>query len=156
MTCHFFEKGKKEAPDVEERQLKLPKTIFQQLEVMVSDQDKKGRLREKILRPEEQEVRNQWISREEVRQMSRLLDLPVSAARLHRAPKKKLQPHPQPRRKRRITMTLLKEPGQAILVDESKEDMKRPKRSMTLFVREKRVTKKPEDDRQYLRVHPAR
>ena len=142
-------KRKSEPKEEEEPRPKLPRTMFQQLEVMVADQEIQGALRQKILKKGEgQRLLNQWLPKEEVRQMSKLLDLPISAARLHRGPRKKLQKCPTEEKKRRITMMLLEQPGQAILVDESKEEMKRPKkkssvawRGLTLFVREKRVEK---------------
>ena len=138
---------RKQTEEEEQDRLKMPRTMFQQLEVMVSDHELQGKIRRKVLRHEEQRRRmNQWLQKDEVDQMSRLLNLPLSAVRLHRTPRRKLQELPKEEQKRRITMMLLQEPGQALLVDESKEDMKRPKkkssvawRGMTLFVREKRV-----------------
>ena len=132
-------KTEEEEPD----NMKMPRTMFQQL----------GRLR-KILRHEDQRKRmNQWPQKNKVRQMSKLLDLPLSAVRLHRSPRKKMQELPKEEKKRRITMMLLKEPGKAMVVDESKEDMKRPKKKSSvawrgrheLFVRERREHMKQPD-----------
>ena len=47
-------------------EMKMPRTMFQQLEVMVSDQDLKGKLKRKIAKAEEgKKLHNQWIPREE-------------------------------------------------------------------------------------------
>ncbi|OLQ12070.1 hypothetical protein AK812_SmicGene4036 [Symbiodinium microadriaticum] len=50
------------------------------------------------------EKANEWLPKAEVEKLSALLDLPLSSARVHRAPGKRLQ-HPGPRRKKpRITV----------------------------------------------------
>ena len=142
-------KRKKAEEGEEEPSMKLPRTMFQQLQVMVSDQDLTGRLKQRIMKKgDEKQLKNQWLPRNELKQIRRLLDLPVSAARLHRAPRKKLQAHPQKKNKRRVTLMLLEEPGQALLLDEKKNEAKRKKcsaswRGMTLFVNEVEKTPEP-------------
>ena len=72
---------------------------------------------------------NEWLPRKEIAQLGRLLDLPLAAARVHRAPRKRLQ-HPGPRgSKRRITMMLGEDPDQVMIADESAAEVDaRPRR----------------------------
>ena len=70
------------------------------------------------------EVRgNEWLSRMEVEKLGEVLDLPVSSVRLHRAPRKRLQPSGRPGGKARLTVMFGQEPDQAMLVQETATEM---------------------------------
>ncbi len=85
---------------------------------------------------------NSWMSRSELRSLRRLLQLPVKAARIHFAPRKRLQRPPNEQPRKRISVLLGEEPNMALLVQEEAEDMrKNPRRKapflwrgMTIFV----------------------
>ena len=72
---------------------------------------------------------NEWLPRAEVDRLGQLLDLPLSSARLHRAPRKRLQ-HPGPQAKKaRITVMFGEDPKQAMIAQETAEEVrKRPAR----------------------------
>ena len=72
---------------------------------------------------------NEWLPRKEVARLSHLLDLPLSPARLHRAPRKRLQ-HPGPQaRKARMTVMFGTDPKQALVAQETAEEVQqRPAR----------------------------
>ena len=151
---------KRKAEEDDEQKAKIPRTMFQQLQVMVSDQEFKGLLRQKILKKgEERKRHSQWLPKE-VKQIRRLLDLPVSAVRLHRTPRKKLQPVPNGKKRRRITIMLLEGPGEAMIVDESTKDMEKPRktcsvawRGLTVFVNpEAKKSKKEPPHKAYVQI----
>ena len=73
--------------------------------------------------------KNEWLPKGEVQRLAALLDLPLSSARLHRAPRKKLQ-HPGPRRKKpRVTVMFAEDPSQALVAEETAEQVEaRPAR----------------------------
>ena len=75
------------------------------------------------------EKANEWLPKAEVEKLSALLDLPLSSARVHRAPRKRLQ-HPGPRRKKpRITVMFSEDPSQALVAEETAEQVEeRPSR----------------------------
>ena len=126
---------------------KFRRQFFQQLEVMTAE----NHLPEKILKlmnVQKDGKQNLWLPKQEVKLLGRLLNLPVTAARLHRAPRKKLQETPNKKARRRITVMLLENPGEALVVDEDVQQMKTPRkrasapwRGMTLFVRDKKSQK---------------
>ena len=72
---------------------------------------------------------NEWLPRREVEQLARLLDVPLSAARVHRRPRKRLQ-HPGPRGdKARLTVMYGQDPNQVLLAQESPGEVaQRPRR----------------------------
>ena len=91
---------------------------------------------------------NHWMRRDEVRRLARTLDMPVTAIRLHRQPRKRLHPPPGRHDRRRITVMLLQKEGEAMVSDETvnqvKEQPRRkttmPWRGMTMFLKERRKT----------------
>ena len=97
---------------------------------------------------------NEWLSRSEVKVLRRILDLPVVSARLHVAPRKRMQRPPANviGERGRVSVMLGEQPGLALLVEETKEEVKaHPRkrspfqwRGLTLFVREGEVPKGPE------------
>lgn len=108
------------------------------------------------LKKEEAEERrsNEWLAREELRVLQRLLDLPVRAARVHFAPRKRLQRPPNDKPRRRVSVLLGQEPGMALLVqEEAHEVQSKPRRrapflwrGLTVFVDDKEEKKKAEED----------
>lgn len=64
---------------------------------------------------------NSWLSRSELRSLRRLLQLPVKAARIHYAPRKRLQRPPNGRPRKRISVLLGEEPSMALLVQEEEK-----------------------------------
>ncbi|CAE7891118.1 TY1B-ER1, partial [Symbiodinium necroappetens] len=61
---------------------------------------------------------NEWLPRGQVRKLAELLDMPLTAARFHRAPRKRLQ-NPGPRwRRHRVTVMLGEDPKQVMIAEE--------------------------------------
>ena len=95
---------------------------------------------------------NEWLAREELRVLQRLLDLPVRAARVHFAPRKRLQRPPNDKPRRRVSVLLGQEPGMALLVqEEAHEVQNKPRRrapflwrGLTVFVAEEEEPRKKE------------
>ena len=77
---------------------------------------------------------NSWLSRSELRSLRRLLQLPVKAARIHYAPRKRLQRPPNDKPRKRISVLLGEEPSMALLVQEEEEDMRRNPRRKAPFL----------------------
>ncbi|CAE7368424.1 RE2, partial [Symbiodinium sp. KB8] len=71
---------------------------------------------------------NEWLPRGQVRKLADLLDMPLTAARFHRAPRKRLQ-NPGPRwRRHRVTVMLGQDPRQVMIAEETPDDVaKRPR-----------------------------
>lgn len=138
--------GEEELPE-EEMRKKFQRSFFSQVKVMVSDQHLPEKLREQVQGMADRTGRrNQWISRREVKQLSRLLDLPITSARLHRMPRKRMQKPPGNRPRGRLSVMLLQEEGQAMVVHEKPEDVKKEprKKAPTLWRGLTMFTKKEE------------
>ncbi|OLQ12139.1 Transposon Ty1-DR1 Gag-Pol polyprotein [Symbiodinium microadriaticum] len=71
---------------------------------------------------------NEWLPRGQVRKLAELLDMPLTAARLHRAPRKRLQ-NPGPRwRRHRVTVMIGEDPKQVMIAEEDPAQVsKRPR-----------------------------
>ena len=124
---------------------KLGQAFCRQLTVMVSDQDLQQKVRHKIHgMVQERLPQNQWLPRSEVRALTRILGVPVTAARLHRGPRKRLQKGDASKRRGRITVMLLETPGEVIIANEDSDQAKNNSqrkmgylwRGMTLFTKE--------------------
>ena len=104
------------------------------------------------------ERKNEWIKGEEVQKLAELLDLPITAIRLHKQPRKKMQSPGNKTGRGRITVMILKKAGEAIVYHENADEVKRKPRGsmpmkwrgMTLFVKEK--IKKAKDCLAYIQV----
>jgi hypothetical protein len=72
---------------------------------------------------------NEWLGREEVERVSRLLDVPLSSARLHRVPRKRLQdPGPE---KKRPRWTIMLTQDQVTVAQETPDQVEeRPRRKI--------------------------
>ena len=96
-------------------------------------------------------LKNEWLSRAEVDYLGELLDIPLEAVRLHRAPRKRLQAPGGNVRCHRTTLMLKPEGHQVLVAKETPGEMKlRPRRrvpflwrGLTLFSRpSRRVSEK--------------
>jgi len=77
--------------------------------------------------------RNEWLRSEEVKQLARVMDMPITAVRVHRQPRTVLQPPPAGKERRRITVMLLEKRGDAVVSqEESKEVEDHPRRKTGL------------------------
>ena len=87
---------------------------------------------------------NEWASRQEVRRLAALLNLPVVGARYHHMPRKRFHPPPTGKKRARITVMLSEEVGSAMVCQESALEVEEhPRRrgahewkGVTLFVKE--------------------
>ena len=151
LPAQFRKRGPEHLEDLDEAALKKVKTseFANYVFTAVSDAQLFGT----------EEKANEWLPRAEVKQLAGLLDLPLTSARLHRGPRKRLQ-NPGPRnRKPRITLMLGQEHGHAMVARESAEEVRqRPKRKcphlwrgMTLFLKSGRKASlsKPSQPRKY-------
>ena len=96
---------------------------------------------------------NEWLSRAEVKSLTKLLGLPVSSARLHLGPRKRMQkPGNKKGAKSRVSVLLGREPGVALLVYETAQEVaQHPRRrspfewrGLTLFLESKGKQKEPQ------------
>ncbi|CAE7864387.1 TY1B-PL [Symbiodinium microadriaticum] len=95
-------------------------------------------------------LKNEWLSRAEVDYLGELLDIPLEAVRLHRAPRKRLQAPGGNVRCHRTTLMLKPEGRQVLVAKETPGEMKlRPRRrvpflwrGLTLFSRPSRRVSK--------------
>ena len=89
--------------------------------------------------------KNEWLSKAEVCQLGKLLDLPLSSVRLHRAPRKRLQCPGVHRARPRTTVMFQKDPSNVLVGQETAEQVaQRPQRrvpflwrGMTLFTKQR-------------------
>ena len=85
---------------------------------------------------------NQWLGRQELRSLRRLLQLPVKAARIHYAPRKKMQKPPNSKPRSRLSVLIGQDPSMALMVQETPDEASQnPRRrapflwrGMTLFI----------------------
>lgn len=135
-------------------------SFFHQVQFMVAEKDFSEEFSMKLQLDESRKLNNQWLSRQEVRQLSKLLDVPISAARLHRTPRKRFQPLPSRKKRGRITVMLQETPGQVIISNEDSTQLEdRPRRragscwrGMTLFTRVKRPVEEEKEGKGYVEV----
>ncbi len=66
---------------------------------------------------------NEWITRYELSILKQLTGLPITAARLHRAPRKKFMRPPKSVARSRLTVLIGKDPIDTFVVEETKEQM---------------------------------
>ena len=145
----------------DEMRRKLQRSFFSQVQVMVSDQHLPEKLRDQVQNMADKTgKKNQWISRKEVKQLARLLDMPITSARLHRAPRKRMQKPPGGKQRGRLSVMLLQEEGQALVVHEKAEEVKKmPRkkapsmwRGLTMFTRMQTTTIEREQEEVYIQV----
>ena len=140
---------------------KFRKAFFEQVQVMVSDAHLPEKVRRKVQSWSDREgAQNQWIPRAEVRQLAKLLEMPITAARLHRMPRKRMQRPPQGKRRGRVTVMLLQQPGEAMVVQENEEEVREAPRKrapstwrgLTMFTRSKEKKKEVEGQEVYIQI----
>ena len=84
---------------------------------------------------------NEWITRHEVELLRQLTGLPITAARLHRFPRKRFMK--PPRKRARVTILMGKDPDNIFMVEEDQEEAAKhprrrssfPWRGMTFFLK---------------------
>ena len=95
---------------------------------------------------------NEWVTRYELMLLRQLTGLPVTAARLHRAPRKKMMRPPKVTSRARLTVMIGRDPVDSFVSEETAEEVKKnprrkvsfPWRGMTLFIRDPAEPKKDE------------
>ena len=95
---------------------------------------------------EDSTLQNEWVSRYELDLLQKLTGLPVTAARVHRAPRKKMQKPPKMISRARLSILIGEDPGDVFVVEETADQVKnQPRRKagfswrgMTMFFREDR------------------
>ena len=86
---------------------------------------------------------NEWVTRYEIETLRKLTGLPITAARLHRKPRKRLQKPPKLVGRARVSILIGKDPADSYVVEETADEVGRnPRRKapftwtgMTLFVK---------------------
>ena len=95
---------------------------------------------------------NQWLGRQELKALRRLLQLPVKAARVHYAPRKRMQRPPNERPRSRLSVLIGEDPSMAVVVQETASELvQNPRRrapflwrGMTLFIEDEEEQKETE------------
>ena len=93
---------------------------------------------------------NEWVSRYELEVLRKLTGLPVSAARIHRQPRKKLMRPPKLVSRSRLSILIGEDPKDAYVVEENEQDVrKNPRRKagfywrgMTMLIRNSKAAGK--------------
>ncbi len=108
-----------EEPSEEALSKRLKRDFYTTVMLAVSAADLK---RKKDVSPSKVRA-NEWLGRSEVKVLRRILDLPVVSARLHIAPRKRMQRPPVnvTDGRGRVSVMLGEEPGLALLVQEKKK-----------------------------------
>ena len=76
---------------------------------------------------------SEWAKKSEVKKLARLLDLQIVSVKLHHMPRKKFDKPPKGKKRGRITVMLGEEIGQAMVCQETSEDVeKRASRKATV------------------------
>jgi hypothetical protein len=132
----------------------VPGSVKRRLEFTQEGQDshpvKKQRVHEGLTvhammgAAEESGRQNEWVSRYELDLLKKLTGLPVTAARIHRAPRKRMQKPPKMISRARLSILLGEDPGDIFVVEETAAQVKeQPRRKAgfawrgaTLFFRE--------------------
>lgn len=135
--------------------------FFSTVMLAVSEHDlPKKKSKKKVTVREEAKNRraNEWVTRAEVQKLRQLLDMPVVSARLHLAPRKRMQRPPGRNSRGRVSVLLGESPGMALLVEESSREVSDhprrrapfPWRGMTLFIREEHKKRSEEKGRVFV------
>ena len=96
----------------------------------------------------EQGKANAWLPRSEVKKLRRLLDMPITAARLHKQPRKRMQRPPGGKKRGRVVVMLSKRAGAAMVSQETLEEVQQqPRRKAPFLWRGMTLFTKPEEVR---------
>eukprot|EP00435_Cladocopium_sp_Y103_P057834 s201_g20.t1 len=79
-------------------------------------------------------LQNEWVSRYEVELLKQLTGLPVTAARIHRTPRKRFQKPPKMVSRSRLSILIGKDPANTFIVNETAEDVKLNPRRRASFL----------------------
>ena len=79
-------------------------------------------------------LQNEWVSRYEVEILKQLTGLPVTAARIHRTPRKRFQKPPKMVSRSRLSILIGKDPANTFIVNEDEADVKQNPRRRASFL----------------------
>ena len=79
-------------------------------------------------------LQNEWVSRYEVEILKQLTGLPVTAARIHRTPRKRFQRPPKMVSRSRLSILIGKDPANTFIVNEDETDVKQNPRRRASFL----------------------
>ena len=79
-------------------------------------------------------LQNEWVSRYEVEILKQLTGLPVTAARIHRTPRKRFQKRPKMVSRSRLSILIGKDPANTFIVNEDEADVKQNPRRRASFL----------------------
>ncbi|CAL1135188.1 unnamed protein product [Cladocopium goreaui] len=150
--------------DEQQVQQRLTQGVFTYVQNVVMEEE----IQEMMAKKAQQQIqerrgwrKNEWMKREEVAELARLLDLPISAVRIHRQPRKRLHPPPAGKRRSRVTVMLLEQQGEAMVLTENQEKTEKNKktktpmswRGMTLFLKTGREKEEEKEEKQaYIQI----
>ena len=81
----------------------------------------------------EKEKQNEWLSRYELALLRQLTGLEITAARMHYAPRKRLQPPPLSRKRARTSILIGRDPSMTMVVEENASEVRlKPKKKRPL------------------------
>ena len=78
-------------------------------------------------------LQNEWVSRYEVELLKQLTGLPVTAARIHRSPRKRFQRPPKMISRSRLSILIGKNPEDTFIVNETEEEVRHNPRRRSSF-----------------------
>lgn len=81
----------------------------------------------------EKERQNEWLSRYELALLRQLTGLDVTAARLHYAPRKRLQPPPHSRKRARTSILIGRDPSVTMVIEENASEVRQKPKKKTAF-----------------------
>ena len=76
---------------------------------------------------------NQWLSKHELALLRHLTGLDVTAARLHTAPRKRLQPPPKARDRARTSILIGRDPSMTLVIEENATEVQKHPKKKTAF-----------------------
>ena len=71
----------------------------------------------------EKERQNEWLSRHELALLRQLTGLEITAARMHYAPRKRLQPPPQSKKRARTSILIGRDPSMTLVIEENASEV---------------------------------
>ena len=121
--------------------------FFQTVMVATAVEDFPAKHKGKVNLPlKERGKANAWLPRTEVKKLRRLLDLPITAARLHKQPRKRMQRPPGGKKRGRVVVMLSKQAGAAMVSQETLEEVRQqPRRKAPFLWRGMTLFTKPEE-----------
>ena len=81
----------------------------------------------------EKERQNEWLSRHELALLRQLTGLEITAARMHYAPRKRLQPPPQAKKRARTSILIGRDPSMTLVIEENASEVQQKPKKKTAF-----------------------